>query len=671
MTESNKAVFLSYASQDADAAGRICAALRAAGIEVWFDQSALRGGDAWDTAIRRQIKSCALFIPIISRNTHARDEGYFRLEWKLAVDRSHLMATTKAFLLPVVIDDTRDDDDRVPDRFREIQWTRLPGGAAPPAFADRVARLLAPDEPVASPAASSPGGAALAASAAAQATPSSSKILLVVIALLIVGVGYLAVDRFVLSTRTAGKALTPGASSQRAAPGAIPDRSIAVLPFADMSEKRDQEYFSDGLAEELLDLLAKTPGLHVIARTSSFYFKGKQATVAEIAKTLGVANILEGSVRKSGNRLRVTTQLIRTDTGEHIWSETYDRGQEDVFKIQDDIARVVVDKLRVTLLGDAPHSAAQTTNPDVHNLYLQGRYFVASDTRAGTDKAIECYRRAISLDGRYAPAYAGLAHAVFRQVANGYIGVDEGLAKAMAAAQRSVELDPALADGYVMIGSLRMSVSFDWAGAREAFDHALRLDPSSANALFSSAHLTMTVGSTEETLAQFHRVLERDPLNLLYRRYVARVLLYAGRLDEAEGMVRQVLELSPSFPAAHYELGRILLGRGEVARAVAEFESESSSWHAFGLPLGYHAAGRNAEAAAALRTLVQHSAGSEFQVAEAYAYAGDRDQAFVWLDHAVERRDPGVQWLRGDPLLATLTGDPRYASLLRRLNLPP
>jgi len=664
-------VFLSYASQDAAAARRVCDALRAAGIEVWFDQSELRGGDAWDHSIRRQIKSCALFIPVISRHTRLRDEGYFRLEWKLAIDRSHLMAATRAFLLPVVIDDTRDDDEGVPERFREVQWTRLPEGLTPPAFTERISRLLsAAPQAVPAGAAPAPDASAAPGPKAAASISSKPQLLWGAIALLLLALGYFAVDRFRMTHRAPGTVTASSTTLAREA-GTVDGHSIAVLPFVDMSEKRDQEYFSDGLAEELLDLLAKTPGLHVIARTSSFYFKGKQATVPEIARTLGVANILEGSVRKSGNRLRITTQLVRADNGEHLWSETYDRNQEDVFEIQDDIARAVVDRLRLTILGGAvPRPDTVAANPQVHNLYLQGRYFIGSDTADDLAKASDCFNKALELEPGYAPAWAGLAHVAMRRVANGYVPVAQGITQAAAAAGKSVQLDPSFAGAYVELGLSRMMSSFDWAGAREAVDHALLLEPSNTEAQFLVAHLTMTVGNPADSLNRYRQVLERDPLNLLQRRYMARVLYYAGRLDEAESVIGQVLEVNPSFPAAHYELGRILLARGQVAQAVREFESEASGWRLFGLPLGYHAQGRASDAKAALEKLVENSAGSEFQVAETYAYFGDVDAAFAWLDRAVELRDPGIQWLRSDPLLRSLTRDPRYAALLRRLNLP-
>jgi tetratricopeptide (TPR) repeat protein len=377
-------------------------------------------------------------------------------------------------------------------------------------------------------------------------------------------------------------------------------------------------------------------------------------------------------VRKSGNRLRITTQLVRADNGEHLWSETYDRDQADVFKVQDDIARAVVDKLRLTLLGDDEQRLeTAAVNPQVHNLYLQGRYLQLSDTMESLAKARDCYERALQIDPRYAPAWAAIASVASRQVANGYGPTDETIAREEKAAQKAVELDPKLADGFVQLGLSRVMASFDWSAARQDFDHALQLEPSSSNAQFALAHLTLSVGSIDESLRLFQALLERDPLNLLQRRYVARVLYYAGRLDEAEAAIRQVLEINPNLPAAHYELGRILLARGEVPQAVSEFENEKSGWRALGLPLGYHAQGRAAEAGAALQRLLDEAAGgSEFQAAEAEAVFGNLDQAFAWLDRAVNFRDPGIQWLRGDPLLHNLTQDPRYAALLRRVNLP-
>jgi TIR domain len=240
VTDPGKAVFLSYASQDAEAAQHLCNALRAAGIEVWFDQSELRGGDAWDASIRRQIKACALFIPIISRYTHTRDEGYFRLEWKLAVDRSHLIVADRPFLLPVVIDDTSDQEEKVPDRFRDVQWTRLPGGKNAEAFVDRVRRLLSPDDkmPTGTGVGSSKPLASSTIAASNRSIPPASRSLLAWIAgsVLVLAIGYLLIDKFMASKHAAP---TTSAATTTAIPAAN-DKSIAVLPFTDLSEKHDQ-----------------------------------------------------------------------------------------------------------------------------------------------------------------------------------------------------------------------------------------------------------------------------------------------------------------------------------------------------------------------------------------------------------------------------------------------
>src|SRR5579872_6711347 len=405
MTDPQKAVFLSYASQDAEPASRICDALTAAGVEVWFDQSALRGGDAWDSSIRRQIKACALFIPVISENSHARVEGYFRLEWKLAVDRSHLIAPDQPFLLPVVIDDTPQIDERIPERFRDLQWTRAPDGETPPAFVDRVLRLLSREPapaPVRSPSVTAPRGPAPTRSAppSPPLTRPRQPALLVIAAHALVGEGYLALDKFFLSKRTTNGVQSSATSpSAGLTPSAIPEKSIAVLPFVNMSSDKEQEYFSDGLTEEMIDLLGQVPGLRVPARTSSFYFKGRNDSLASMAQQLKVANVLEGSVRKAGKRLRITAQLVRADNGYQLWSQAYDRDDTDVFAVQDDIAKAVVSALQVKLAGEAPATGSRgTTNPEAYNQYLLGRQLDRRDSPEADRHAVEAYRKALALD---------------------------------------------------------------------------------------------------------------------------------------------------------------------------------------------------------------------------------------------------------------------------------
>jgi TolB-like protein/Tfp pilus assembly protein PilF len=673
VTESKNAVFLSYATEDAEAAQRICAALRAASIEVWFDQSELRGGDAWDAAIRNQIKACALFVPLISMHSRARVEGYFRLEWKLAVDRSHLMAAEKPFLVPVVIDGINEADARVPDRFREVQWTRLPDGETPPEFVQRIRRLLVPvedqfDSPAPRPGTmrQSPSSSSGAATGRSPPRRRPAYALFIATALLLGALVYIGLNKAPKRAEAppAAPAVVRAADSL-----AVSDKSIAVLPFTDMSEKKDQEYFSDGLSEELIDLLAQIPELKVTARTSSFSFRGRPVTVAEIGQTLKVANVLEGSVRKAGNTIRITAQLVRADNGYHLWSATYDRDLKDVFKVQDDIARVVVDKLKLTLTGALASTARRTESMEVHNLLLQGLFAAQSDTDEGTAQALKAFQRALTIDPNYAPAWSGIGWVKFRRGVNGYEPVLEALKTAETSVNRAIELDPALADAHARLGSIRM-VRYDWRGSAEATDKALQLDPGNSEALFIRAILTQVTGTSADAMAAMQKARDRDPLNQLTRRYAARILYYAGKLAEAEVLLRQILAASPTFSAAHYELGRVLLARGDVPAAIAEFEAESNPvWRVNGLPLGYRAAHRNAEADAALKDLLRHSDGSEFQVAEVYAYFGDADRAFDWLDRAV-KADPGSIWLRNDPLCIGLIHDPRYQVILRRLNVP-
>jgi TolB-like protein len=509
VTERSQAVFISYASQDTQAVQRICEALSAAGVEVWFDQSELRGGDAWDRAIRRQIQACALFLPVISANAHARIEGYFRLEWKLAVDRSHLIAPDRPFLLPVVIDETPETDERIPDRFRELQWTRLPGGQTPPTFVERVRWLLSreapttirapesatPREHVGSPEQSPPhasepfNGVEVHASAAKQVAsepldsfwarirrhkvvgwalayvaggyalvhgvhllreafewpPLVSRITVIglvlgipvavtlawyqghraqhrvsgpefsiLIALLVVAGSVL----WYVSRHERSAAFAPDNASHSSTSQAAfnpPAHSIAVLPFINLSGDREQDYFSDGLTEELLDSLAAIKELQVAARTSAFTFKGKDKDLGKIARQLNVSAILEGSVRRSGRTIRVSAHLIDAVTGFHLWSKTYDQDLGDVLKLQTEIASAVAQALRVTLLADVSEKIelGGTHNPAAFDAYLRGlEAYQSRHESSDVPAAIAAYTEAIRLDPNYALAFAARAFAL-------------------------------------------------------------------------------------------------------------------------------------------------------------------------------------------------------------------------------------------------------------------
>jgi TolB-like protein len=684
-----RAVFLSYASEDAEPAARICACLRAAGIEVWYDKSELRGGDAWDAAIRQHIKACALFIPVISSNSQARSEGYFRLEWKLAVDRSHLMAQDKTFLLPVVIDQTSDRDARVPDRFRELQWTRLPDGATPSAFAERVRLLLGPDEPAAPASARTPAHvptptptarrADLAPGVAAgNRTPSwrATPVLALAAVALVVAVGYVVANRLapskhaVLPAPVSAPPLPAISMTGSTQPAAIPDKSIAVLPFEDLSEKKDQAYFSDGLSEELIDQLTKVPELKVPGRTSSFYFRGQHVTIAEIAKALGVAHVLEGSVRKSGHTVRVTAQLIQADSGYDAWSQTYDRDLKDIFQVQDQIAGAVVQALKATLLANTARGD-RTANVDAYSLLLQGRFLVQRNTETDARQAVQILQRAVSLDPGYAPAWAELSQAYIFLSEYTDPTPDQDAERARAAAQKALALDPGSVAAHLALAEVKAFYDFDWKGAAQQFDAAKRSDAS----LAVPEWLVMSSGCDaracyEPFVQSISSEIERDPLNAGAYRDRGRVLYFSGRLEEAEADTRRALELSPHLTGGHFQLTLILIYRHQLADVVSVAAADDGLYRRTALALAYQALGQREQADAALQDMLANDAlGGAAQIAEVYTVRGDTAAALDWLERAYRQHDSGVPFAKVSPLFKPLTHEPRYLALMRQLGL--
>ena len=662
------AVFLSYASQDAEAARRVCDALRAGGIEVWFDQSELRGGDAWDQKIRRQIRECALFMALISAHTDARPEGYFRREWRLAVDRTQDMADDEPFLLPVVIDDTSDATARVPDRYRQAQWTRLPDGVTPSAFVERVSSLLAPDRHNSrAPTRPSP-----ASTPKARTIPRAFLALLLLAAVAVVGVGYFALDRFGVSKRVADVG-TPSAPALRAVTPAqvVPERSIAVLPFVDMSQKHDQEYFSDGLSEELINHLSHNAELKVIARTSSFYFKGKSETISTIAQELGVANILEGSVRKAGNTVRVTAQLIRAENGYQLWSATYDRNVKDIFTVQDEIAGAVVAALKLKLASAEQVSRSRrTANTEAYNQYLLGRHFASRSTRDGYRLAVNAFHNAIALDPKFAPAYAGLA------IAENFVADETndpaGFRRAKIAAEEAVSLAPDLVDGYVSRGFMRYVYEWDWAGAQADLEKALAIDGSDTRAQHDYAALLSSLGRLPDAIAVVRRAVDGNPLSHVSWQNLGIYLCAARQFPAARQALARALEISPDSIFNRWNLGVVELLDGQPRKALTLFQQiKDPLFSLTGIALAEHSLGQTQPSQKALDELVktQAQAGAD-QLAEIYAWRGENDQAFVWLERAYAQRDGGLVDLKTDPLFRSLRGDPRYKTLLRKMNLP-
>ena len=448
--------------------------------------------------------------------------------------------------------------------------------------------------------------------------------------------------------------------------------SIAVLPFADMSPDKDQAYFSDSMAEELLNALSKIPGLRVAGRTSSFQFRDKAEDFAVIGKKLNVSTILEGSVRKQGNRARITTQLIKAADGFNLWSDTYERDMTDIFGVQEEIAHAIIGSLKITLLGNKPEMPSAKPNPEAYNAYLQGRYLADRPNKENLRTAVAYFERAVALDPGYAPPWVQLGESHTRQAGLGYIPGEEGYRKAREAITHALALDPDLGEAHAAMGRIELIHDWDWAQADVSFKRALKLEPGNASVIGRAGDLARTLGRWDQAIALFRRAIEIDLLNPLTHYNLGMALYYARRPDEASVAVQRALELAPDMAVAHFFLARIYLMMSRPERALVEAEREKDpAMRMWGLALAHHALGQKNEADAALAELTsKFAAEDQYQIATVYAFRGEKDQAFAWLERAFSERDPGISELKGDPLLRALERDPRYTAFIKKLHLP-
>ena len=493
--------------------------------------------------------------------------------------------------------------------------------------------------------------------------------------------------RFTLEVTAEGPPHPTQALETRPAEDVADKPSIAVLPFVNMSDDAANEYFADGLAEELLNLLSKIRGLRVASRTSAFSFKGAKADIPTVAQKLNVAAILEGSVRKAGNRVRISAQLIHVATDSHLWSATYDRQLEDIFAVQDDIARSVVNELRATLMGEKPDGATSVAlkaeieaaargrgqNAEAYRLYLQASFHADRLTAEDFTIAIEAYRAALKLDPDYALAWAGLSIAYAHGTGQGWLGtdLDEGFRLARQAAGKAMQLAPDLAESHEALGVIRYANEWDWKGAEASFARALELAPHSIRIMRDTVFILYARGRYDEAIALLRQAVELDPLSGALHCFLAGSYRMAGRLDEAETAIRKSLELSPHGGFGHYNLSDICLGQGRLDEALEAAKSETHDmFRLLALANVYHAQGRRTEANAALHELIETVPDSAaLQIAEAFAYRGERDQAFAWLERARAQRDAGMSMVRVLPNLRGLHGDPRWGPFLENVGL--
>jgi TolB-like protein/thioredoxin-like negative regulator of GroEL len=645
--------FVSYASQDAAVANSIVESLEQHGIKCWLAPRDVTPGSQYADEIVEAINNSQVFVLVLSEHALASAHVGRELERAaskrrrvivLRIDAASLTRSFEYFL-------------------SESQWIDVAALGVPAALtklAQAVGQRLAPASWV------SPGlGADVRDPADQKRKPSYLTIkrgvtaaMLLVAAAVVVGV----MTRYWPSKQ--GVSPAPAAA-------AISDKSIAVLPFTDMSEKKDQEYFADGMAEEIIDLLVKVPGLKVISRTSSFQFKGKTEDLRNIGTQLGVAYVLEGSVRKSGDRVRITAQLIDSRDGAHLMSQSYDRDFSDVLKMQDEIAASLVRVLQVEVSEHVLVARASLSNTQAYMLYLQGLHAKDRFDRQGFEQAVNDFQQALELDPSFAGSAAGLANAYFLLGQFGFLEPSIAFDKAREAAQRALELDPKLAATHALLGNIDIAYEWDWAAASEQIQLALADAPKDAYVLFIAAVQAQVMGRQDEALKLIGASLAQDPLNPSSYLILSYIQIRRERPVEAEAALRRTLQISPTFIFAHYYLGLVLLARGDAHGAIEEVGRENDEGlRLAGSAIVDFAVGAKADSDAALKQMLKTHAQRAYEIAGVYAFRGETDEAFQWLDRAYSQKDPYLVSIKGNPMLKKIESDPRYKAFLKKMNLP-
>ena len=506
------------------------------------------------------------------------------------------------------------------------------------------------------------------------------KLNVIIFVVMVLALGYFAYDKFVLSVgretaavesaveKATSQIQTEQVASKEASTQS--DKSIAVLPFVNMSDDLSNEFFSDGISEELLNLLAKIPQLRVTSRSSSFAFKGEKIDLPEVAKKLNVAHILEGSVRKAGNQVRITAQLIDARSDTDLWSETYDRPLDNIFAIQDEIAAAVVAQLKVTLLGAAPK--ARETDPKAYALYLQARQLGHQLTATAAEQSILLNKQVLAIDPDYAAAWVGLAENYVFQASSGLRLTSDGYGLARKVAERALLIDPDNASASAMLGLVSFEFDNDLPAAARHYQQALATDTSNPDILIETSSLLRALGRLDEGIAFLKYVVSRDPVNPRGHYNLGICYLYAGRLEDAIANIRTALSLSPGYTGGQAVIGYALLVQGDPQAALVAIQKESSVWKQIYLPMAYYALGRTADSDAALAELInKYAEGSAYNIASVLSFRGEADRAFEWLGKAVQYKDPGLSDVAVTPEFSNIHGDPRWPPFLESIGRSP
>jgi TolB-like protein len=656
-----RAVFVSYASQDAAAATTVVEALERSGVACWIAPRDVTPGAFYADEIVHAIDAAKAIVLILSQN--AADSQHVLREVERAASKRHPVVSLRLDQAPLPA--------ALEYFLNTSQWLDASGGDITRSMTKLIAAVrVAIQAPVLTPE-TAPMTRAPAPSSSARSSKRTAIIVAALIGLTIAG---FAVDHLWVSNRGAAPTSVPTSAVPAPAPApaapTIPEKSVAVLPFVDMSEKRDQEYFADGMAEEVLDLLSQIPGLTVIGRTSSFQFKGANQDLRVVGRTLGVAYVLEGSVRRSLDRLRVTAQLIDTRNGTHRWSETYDRPVADTLQVQDAIAASLVRALEVAVGANRPQSRRRTQNPEAYDLYLRGTVARDRHDRDGLAKAAIYYQQALQLDPTFAEAAAGVAVTVYEQAGLDYVSQSDGFSRARLAAQTAIKLDPALGMPHAVLGAIYAEHDWDYDASDRECKLALALVPHDGMVVALASHLPQMLGQDDTARRMLTESLAYDPLFAPAYAMLATVEAHSGHWSEAEAAARRAMQINPAYGPV--DLGEILLLRGDNNAALAEFMRENDNIErSVGLALVYYALNRKTESDAALRTVTTEGGDNyAYSIAEVHAYRGEVNEALQWLDRLYDRKDSDLSYLKEDVFFKTLEADPRYKALLRKMNLP-
>jgi TolB-like protein/Flp pilus assembly protein TadD len=635
-------VFVSYASQDAAVANSIVENLEQHGLKCWIAPRDVKAGTVYADAIVRAINDAKALVLVLSTRAMASSHVGREVE-RAASKRKQIIAfrLDAAALSP-----------ELEYFLSNSQWIDVPALGMPAALTklkEAVGHVSA-----ASPQALQPGrlsggvGKRVAIAAAA---------VIVVGAAIATGAHFWSLNR---------------SGAHPPAVAAMTDKSIAVLPFTDMSEKKDQEYFADGMAEEIIDLLVKIPGLKVISRASSFQFKGKTEDLSEIGAKLGVAYVLEGSVRKSGDRLRVTAQLVSTRDGRQLWSQSYNQDLSDVLKMQDEIALALVRALQIEVSGEGIGSRPALRNTEAYTLYLQGLHAEDRFDQQGLEQAVGYFQRAIELDPSFAAAEIELGHMYGALGVYGFMPARVALEKGRLADELALKLDPNLAIAHAALGEIHRAYDWDWAAADRQLKLALAIAPNDSNVLFLAAVQSLNAGRLDEALQRANAASATSPLSPDPYTILSIIQLRRGRLVEAEAAGRRALELRPTYAGGHYFIAIALLVRGEPQAALMEAMKETQDAARLGgSAMAYFALGRKAESDAALAQMTNHPTDHPFYIARAYGFRGETDEALKWLERAYEQKDSGgLPLIKSDPLFKKIENDPRYRAFLKKMNFP-